>query len=444
MTANCCQLTLLLMIVLGCMAWTGCRPQAKQPLAAVLSGDVAGWIAPCGCTTNQSGGLARRAAYLAQLRQQSSVFAADVGGTVHGDSAYDRLKLRFILAGETAMGTTAHNIGAAEARLGAAWLREQAARGTPFISANVRDRAGQPVVDPLRIVHIAGRRVALIGVLAERYATGDLDVAPPDQAVLDALRTVRDHYDAVILLAYLPEDELRHLAATLPEVDVIVGGPTGQPLSPQRVGSTLLTSATSKGKFVVRLDAPGPQSPDRWTAEVVELNERFSDDPSQVANLDRFRAALLREDFSPKQTSFAEPLPSGLPSSFAVAGSASCGKCHDQDCRQWRQSKHAVAWRSLEKTGSHVDPECQRCHATGYGLPGGFTSLKDDRPPRDRVNVGCESCHGPSQAHVADTAVHTAHFTRAKDFCTSCHDRENSPKFDFDNYWKRIEHGKKP
>ncbi|MEN6451701.1 MAG: multiheme c-type cytochrome [Thermoguttaceae bacterium] len=444
MIGNCCEPTLLLLAMLCCVGLTGCRPAARRPLAVVVSGDVAGWIAPCGCASNQSGGLSRRATYLAQLRRAASVIAADVGGAVHGSSTYDRLKLEAILAGESKMDTAAHNIGAAEARFGPNQLRRWAAGGAPLVSANVRDRAGQSVAAPLRIVTAEGRRVALVGVLAERYATADLDVTPPRQAVLDALAAAASQYDAAIVLAYMPEDDLRQLAGNLPEVDVVAGGPTGQPLTPQRVGSTLLASATNQGKFVVRLDGPDHAATDRWAASVIELNEQFSDDPSQTANLDHFRTALRQADLRPEQTAFVEPSASTAPAGYAVAGNAACRKCHEDEHRQWRQSKHAAAWASLKRTGAQVDPECQRCHTTGYGLSGGFASLADNGPRKDRADVGCESCHGPSQGHVANPTTHTPHYARAKDFCIGCHDRENSPKFDLPTYWKRTEHGKKP
>jgi hypothetical protein len=410
----------------------------------VLSGDVAGWIAPCGCASNQSGGLLRRATYLKLLRGRGEVISADVGGAAQGSSPYDRLRFEAILKGDAEMGLAGHNVGAAEARLGPEYLRGLAAKGdVHLLSANVRDRAGRLVAQPLRIVAAAGRRVALVGVLAECYGTPEFDVAPPRQAVLDALRAAKDQYDAAIVLAYLPEDELRQLAEGLPEADAIVGGPTGQPVLPQRVGATLLCSATNEGKFLVRLDAPGPEPTDRWTGGIIELSEQFVDEPGQVENLHWFHQALL-QDFSPQQTSFVEPLPPGLPKGFAVAGTASCRKCHEEDYQAWRKSKHREAWRSLKGTVSHVDPQCQRCHTTGYGLPGGFASFRDDGPPKDRVNVGCENCHGPSLGHVAVPAVHTPNFGRAKDSCIGCHDHENSPKFDYDKYWKDIDHGETP
>jgi Cytochrome c554 and c-prime len=238
--------------------------------------------------------------------------------------------------------------------------------------------------------------------------SAELQVTPPRQAAIEALRGVAGKYDAAIVLAYLPEDELRQLADALPEADAVIGGPTGQPISPKQIGPTLLTSATNKGKFMAQLDAPAFGSADRWKGRIVELNERYADDPDQKRGVDRFHVELGRIDFAPSQTSFVGPLPSNLPKGFAVAGTAACKKCHEDDCRLWRESKHATAWRALKATVSHVDPECQRCHTTGYGLPGGFASIRDDDRPKDRVNVGCESCHGPCQAHVVDSAVPSA------------------------------------
>src|SRR5947209_18627684 len=67
-----------------------------RPLRVVISGDTAGWITPCGCTANQSGGLLRRGSYLDAARHDATVLYADAGGAVTGNSAYQRLKLTAI------------------------------------------------------------------------------------------------------------------------------------------------------------------------------------------------------------------------------------------------------------------------------------------------------------------------------------------------------------
>ena len=423
-----------------CVAVAGCRPAPPAgPLVILISGDTAGWIVPCGCTSNQSGGLPRRATYLDSVRSEAEVIVADVGGAPGGKSAYDRLKFEAILQGERAMAIDAHNVGAAEAALGADYLRDVAHRlGTAWISANVFGPGGEPVAEPVRIVAKAGRRVALVGVLSPRYAAAGLAIAAPREAVLDALRRIAGQYDAAVVLAYLPEEELRALAEGLPEVDVVVGGPTGQSLAPQQNGPTLLLSATRQGKFLARLDAASQGASPRWRGKIVELTDRLADDAQQVANVARFRAELGKRDFAPAETSFASLLPPELPEGFAVAGNASCAKCHEKDCVAWRDSRHARAWESLQKQGAHVDPDCQRCHTTGYGLPQGFLAV--GKSP-NRTQVGCESCHGPSQGHVRNPKMRTGCFAEAKNHCAGCHDHENSPKFAYDVYWPKIAHG---
>jgi hypothetical protein len=432
-------LRLLLPMLLGCMTVSGCRRDdpGGRPLAIVVSGDTAGWIVPCGCASNQSGGLPRRASYLREVRRQAEVIVADAGGAPAGTSLYDRTKFAFVLRGEADLGVAAHNVGGPEAALGVRALREIADQsGVRLISANACDPGGRPLFPTMHLAEAGGRRVALVGVLGEDYATDEIRVAPPRQAALDALRSAAGSYDLCVVLAYLPEDQLRLFAEALPEADLVVGGPTGQPVAPKRLGPTLLASATNKGKFLVRFDAPAA-SGGPWSGVTVELDDRFADDAQQVANVEAFRRALGEMDPGPEDTSFAAPLV-GQPDDYRLGGTASCKECHADEADTWAKARHSHAWESLEAKGAEVDPDCQRCHATGYGLPGGFAGLR--RTP-ERAGVGCECCHGPSQAHVAESDRPTAYFGQAAGQCTGCHDRENSPEFEFEAYWAKIRHG---
>ncbi len=417
----------------------GCAPGAGEgPLVVVVSGDTQGWIVPCGCASNQSGGMPRRGGYVESVRSEGHAIVADAGGALQGTSRYDRLKFEAILRGEMVMNVAAHNLGGPELTLGPKVLRDLAERlQVPFVSANAADAGGAPLAAPLRIVEAAGRRVALIGVVSPRYATERVRIAPPRAAVLEAMQEAQGRYDAAIVLAYLPDEELRELVATLPEVDAVIGGPTRQPLRPERVGPVLLASATNQGKFLVRLDAPHPGGPPAWSAEIVELDGTLADDPRQVKNLHTYYEELAAADLRPTDTSLVRTLVAS-PDGQRVAGAASCRECHAADTAVWEATGHAHAWRSIRAKGAHVDPDCQRCHTTGYGLAGGFESV--GRSPK-RVDVGCESCHGPSSAHVEDPKVRTPLFGRAADFCTNCHDRENSPHFEFAPYWESIRHG---
>jgi len=418
----------------------GCRQDAPTGQAVILvSGDTNGWITPCGCASNQSGGLPRRGELVQRRIAEGPTIVVDVGGAPGGTAPYDRMKFEAVLRGELAMGLVAHNIGHAEARLGADELARLADQLTvPWLSANVSDTAGNPIGEAARIVPCAGRRLAIVGVLDPAFATEQLPAAPVVPSVLAALAAIEGQFDSAIVLAYLEEDTLRETAGMLPEVDAVIGGPTGQPIPPTRLGPTLLTSATNQGKFVAQIEVPAEAAP--WQAEVIELDETYCDDAEQVANVRRFYGNLASRRFTAAETSFTAPV-ALAGSGGEVAGGNQCKTCHPQDHETWQASGHAHAWASLQQKSAHVDPECQRCHTTGYKMPGGYDGLATQTM---RLNVGCESCHGPSEDHARQPETPTAWHGRAQDSCTACHDRENSPHFNYDAYWPKIVHGASP
>ncbi len=408
---------------------------AKE-IRVVVSGDTRGWIMPCGCTANQSGGLLRRATYVKQLSSQSEVVVVDCGGAAEGTAPYQQSRFRAILLGEKQMGLEAHNVGASEAALGSETLKRLATEcGVTLISANITSKDGQPIVATHRLVERGGQRLLITGVCSPSLL-GDSELygSAPGDAMLAVLQERAGQFDRVIVLAWLPVDELRQLAEILPEADVIVGGPTGQSLPPEIIGRVLLTSATNKGKFIACLTMPA-NSHDDVSAEIVELSPEFADDETQKSNLDAFREMLGQRDFTAAESGFAPANAVGLPSTAKVAGTESCRNCHAETCSGWESTPHAHAWERLVTQNSAVDPYCQQCHTTGYGLAGGFASMKESLT---RTNVGCESCHGPSAEHVQDNKHRTP--VDAIGACIRCHDHENSPHFEFDGYWEKIRH----
>jgi hypothetical protein len=419
----------------GCQPVVPLPPRVIAPATLVVSGDTRGWLVPCGCTSNQSGGLLRRAAYVDQLRKQHEVLLVDVGGAPGGTSEYDVFRFEAILRGEVEMQIAAHNLGSVEASLGAKTLRDlQLRTGVPFISANLVDARGELLQPAMKNLAIGGEQVAIIGVTSAKTTGEGIRVLEPKGAILKALKDASPKPDRMIVLAYLPEQELEALAEQLPEAAAVIGGPTGQAVSPKRAGPTVLAAATNKGKFLVEL--PLASRNDDALGRVVELGPSIADDERQTANLKRYLQELAERDFSPADTSFG-PAKTLSGSGGRIAGSDACRDCHAAEHREWTQSRHASAWETLVEKGFHVDPYCQHCHTTGYGRPGGFQSVRQSAP---LGGVGCESCHGPAAEHVSDAKIRTP--WNAHDRCLDCHDHENSPHFDFAVYWKKIYHGK--
>lgn len=420
------------------------EPQAesapRRPISLIASGDTEGWIVPCGCTSNQSGGLLRRGTFVTDKKNNANVILVDAGGAAGGASPYDRTKFEAIIQGEIQMGIAAHNIGESEIHLGADYLQGlQKKHAIPFISANIRDTGGNFIVKTSQLVEASGKRLLIVGVISPEHSVSGIQISSPRDAVLEIADQHVNNYDWLVVLAYMPEKELRDFATDLPEADVILGGPTHQSIAPTSVGPTTLAAATNKGKFLVHLQAPLEDDRTRWTGQVIEVNDTFADDPAQKRNLQQFYSELEKQDFTAAQTEFTPPLPVNPPLGYQISGTESCLKCHEQDGKHWDDSSHAHAWKSLTASRAHFDADCQRCHTTGFGLPGGFASV--GRSP-SRVNVGCESCHGPSAAHIQNPKI-TTPFS-AKDQCIECHDRENSPNFNYEEYWKQMIHGQQP
>ena len=304
---------LAMLAILIAVSIAGCEQQSSpavsvQPevvsnnLSIVISGDTRGWLMPCGCTSNQSGGLLRRATYVEQIRRESDVLVLDCGGAADGTAPYQQARFKAILMGERLMGLTAHNIGVSEAILGADVLKQLSTdTGVEFISANVRSN-GTAFTATHKLLTQSGHRLLVTGVCSQQLLAdaenvpAEISVGDPADAILSvidaAARSEASQPELIVLvLAWLPEDEMRRLAETLPEIHILVGGPTGQSLRPQTVGRTLMMSATNKGKFIARI--PMPRSHELpTTAEIVELSPSFADDAAQKQNLDAFRALL--------------------------------------------------------------------------------------------------------------------------------------------------------
>ena len=126
-------------------------------------------------------------------------------------------------------------------------------------------------------------------------------------------------------------------------------------------------------------------------------------------------------------------------------GSAACLSCHALEHAWWADDPHARGMSSLDKEGS-TDPACVRCHATAKasGPPpttlAGFDTLG---------GVGCESCHGPGEAHVAagggtdniEGLGESCPVCVIEAVCTSCHTPKWSPDWDLTERLSQITHG---
>ncbi len=141
-----------------------------------------------------------------------------------------------------------------------------------------------------------------------------------------------------------------------------------------------------------------------------------------------------------------------LPTNARYVGSEACRDCHATEFETWSQGPHARALATLRAKGKQDQADCLRCHTTAFGREGGFPAAGRPEAHPDLARVGCESCHGPGGAHVADGARRIGSIVSLGDKCDSCvilqicgtcHDDANDAGFEFEVLQKieAIRHG---
>lgn len=146
-----------------------------------------------------------------------------------------------------------------------------------------------------------------------------------------------------------------------------------------------------------------------------------------------------REAFNPPADSV-----SGMLGYYSIADKqTTCGNCHADTQAEWIETAHASAWEDLQASG-HASDVCEGCHTVNeYGnlltAASGWHAVKDST----YLDVQCESCHGPGNAHVGGPAstqplASIAADTAATNGCGECHNGEHHP---FVEQWAMSKHG---
>ena len=449
-------------------------PAARAVL--VITGELDGYIEPCGCTgkENQKGGLSRRQNFLRAVEEAGwPLVAVDVGNQVKRFGRQTEAKFQSIVDGLRAMKVAAVGFGPGDLRLPAEELVAAVAavgdQPTPFVSANVGLLGLDAGITPkFRVVEAGGLKIGITSVLGDqelaRIKNADVEFAPAGAALAGvAAELAKAGCDHQVLLAFATPDETKALAAKHPQFDIVVtaGGADEPPLElPTLPGGAKLVELGHKGMFAVAIgfftDKDKPVRTQR-----VPLDARWGESKDMIDLLGTYQQKL--------ETLGLDGLglvPIRHPTGRRFAGSEACAECHQHAYDIWKETPHATALTTLEeqKPRRDGDPECLSCHVTGWApqrfepFEGGFTGMKTSP---QLAHQGCENCHGPAAAHTAvergDVRASEAERDRlrqelvltlatpegkqkAVNNCLECHDLDNSPQFDFDEYWPQVEH----
>jgi len=161
---------------------------------------------------------------------------------------------------------------------------------------------------------------------------------------------------------------------------------------PVKINDSLLFSSGDMGQYLGRLDAEWHSG--KWTfqGELIPLTQDIEPDPEMKKLYDRYKKRVL-EIASKGEEEFRKKTAGSL-HAFPLA--VDCRSCHDEIYDRWNRTPHAGAMNALVAKGEQYNPECVKCHTTGY-QNGGFVSL--DSTPK-YSNIQCAACHGRMEGHI--------------------------------------------
>lgn len=443
-------------------------------LAIVFTGQQEGYLEPCGCAgmNQMKGGLSRRLTFLRELEAKNwPLVAVDSGNLCNSFGRQAELKFHLSVDALRTMKYDAIGIGKSELRFSVDDLLSETFNmpdnPSLFTSANVAMMQFDPTMTaPYKIIKRGDLKVGVVSVVANSVRSNinnpgvvSEDAAKKIKEILPKL--IAEQANILVLLVDGTSQEAESLGKQFPDFRVVV--PSETPSDPPRMSPKLVNNSQymievgEKAKFAVVLgifdDAEFPVRYQR-----VALDSRFDNSPIIIKSMELYQDQLKSEGFAGLGIKTIADGRSEQLGGFV--GSKACETCHEEEYKIWKNSKHAAAWHSLtdiSKPARHYDPECIVCHVVGWDISGRLPYrggyLNEEKTPH-LENVGCESCHGPGERHckleqpgggskAEIEAVRKAinpEIEEAKKICIECHDLDNSPAFDFDTYWPKVNH----
>ncbi len=387
--------------------------------------------------------MARRATYFDSVFNEGVNTLILDGGDLFGQRNRNaQYETEFLLECMADFGYDAIGLGEKDLNYGLDFLNKVVQEmGLPFTNANVRRIAtGELILPEYLIIEKNGIRFGVISVLdpAQRMISMmdkdlGLEVQDPVPVLRALLPRVREEADTIVLLGHLGDRLTDTVVKEIQGVDICVVGHTHTNLKSERIlNDTVMLSAAFEGRYMGRADLFIEKSDGKVMAvdvEITSLDDAIADDPGMLARVEEHKVKLQE---------FKEAKRAAYPRSFgsekeSYLGERSCKGCHEDAWDVYASSAHRRAFNTLRSEGQNFEPECIVCHTTGYQYKNGYS---DESPYNKMANVQCEACHGYGTEHSRDGKW----LAQAKDSCVACHDKENSPDFDYATYWEKIKH----
>jgi hypothetical protein len=493
----------------------------KPDLVLVVTGQQKGYLLPCGCSKPQIGGLERRYNLLEMIKEAGWPYAAvDLGDVAQRvapaglPNEQGLIKYRYSMKALKDMGYSAVGFGVNEVNLGLFNVLTEYALNEPkprVVAGNLldADQKFPMMTEPWEIAQPAGTTIKVgTTCIVGPTVIGEMKNLAQGNAALNFEKKTTDAIDRILkdmgtkkvdlpVMLYQglvcgnnmkpPHTEAMALAERYPQFPVVVAlseedeAPSRPVVVKHKTGGeTMIVSLGRKGKFigVIGVYKTGNAArPFRFEYERVELTEDFVTPEAKEKGhpiMEMMEAYTRELKGDGKENSYlmkhgrvrhtlqvmpaVKDLKNPVVGDVSYAGSEACKKCHPAAFAIWKETPHSKAYKTLVKAekpaNRQYDPECIICHTVGFGIVSGFVTELKTPTLKD---VGCESCHGPASAHVANP--HNAEWQKRinpwrhlpankredsmDQMCQKCHDIDNDVNWSpngFKKKWPKIAH----
>ncbi len=442
------------------LPWSRSEKTAVDTITLIVTGKTRSFLEACGCKSNMSGGITRRATLIEQIRKRRrSVAVIDAGNAFPHEQdvpAMDALtasELATYLEGLRRMEYGFSVIARNETYHGSEFLAAQTRKSpVPLINANLYHE-GSLVGAPTYAIEVGRYRIAFIGLLQRTMAiepslyednTRDLETVDPKETVREYLPGLREQADFVGVIGELNTGLVHELVQEFPALDlVITTGHHAPGLDVIRAGGLGGKQNESMYGFLddvlviyANADVYGLHTVDIGIDETGRFASfegnyllalyQMREDSDMKTYLDSYYRSVAEQE---------ELLEGNIPPLFEwdpihdeskYVGTQECRTCHSAQWEQWQTTRHADAYTTLLDAHRHQFSKCVKCHVAGLNRDTGFSILE---PDRSLANVQCEVCHGPGSSHVQRPSSETVRRLPSERTCLECHNSDHDDDF---------------
>jgi Cytochrome c554 and c-prime len=436
--------------ILLCAWLAATQGSKKDGFFVALTGDSMGFMEQCGCDAGQVGGLEPRAGVLQNIRDKGDpVLLLDCGNIMETTGAEGRLAALTYIEAMNLMGYQGVVLASQELNMHPTAFLDEIARKAdfPFLAANLERTDGRPQCwKPWTTVLIGSRRVGIIGLVSEGFPINPgrpYRRFPFVKALDQWVPIVKKNCDLVVVLTSNGYGIIGNYVPIYSDVNIWLGIDRSSNSIPYPDSRFALFCRPYAQELLIHQLSVSDDGR-RWKVnsgsgqlEVDKFHHQGTRD--LVGNF--YQEVKKRDIFKPVSGPLSSLKAESADSAIYVGDNA-CAACHEKIYKQWKKTRHASAMNTLLNAQRHYVPNCLSCHVTGYGHASGFQEFPGEE---DMSNVGCETCHGPGEAHILDSkagSIRNDISPANPQVCLKCHNIERDSQFkrEVKNRFRKIVH----